>query len=87
MTNMDTALAALRDRPMPDALAGMEAPVMSGLSRLRERQTSLRSLSLACVIAGMVGLWAGGGTHGTSAHATESLLGVPAAAPSNLLAE
>lgn len=87
MTELDTVLAVLRGRPVPDTLERIEAPVMSGLADLCERQTSLRSLSLACVVAGMVGLWAGVGAQGTSAHAAESLLGVPAAAPSSLLVD
>jgi hypothetical protein len=72
---------------MPEALASIDEPVMSGLAAMRERRTSFRSLSLACLVAGLVGLWAGVGTHGTSAHAAESLLGVPAAAPSSLLVD
>lgn len=87
MMELDTALAALRDRPMPEALDGIGQPVMSGLAALRERQTSLRSLSLACVVAGLVGLWAGGVTPPTSPQRVESLLGMPAAAPSSLLVD
>lgn len=86
MTELDTAFAALRDRPMPDALGCIDQSVMSGLAALRERQTSLRSLSLACVVAGLVGLWAGVGNP-ASPKAAETLLGVPAAAPSSLLVD
>lgn len=85
MTELDTVLAALRDRPMPDALDRIDQPVMSGLAALRERQTSLRSVSLACVVAGLVGLWAGVGASAPDRDAAEMLLGVPAAAPSSLL--
>lgn len=87
MTELDTVFAAMRERPMPHALGAIDAPVLAGLARLRERQTALRSLSLACVVAGMVWLWAGGGTPTPGSRDVEALLGVPASAPSSLLVD
>ncbi|SFG11579.1 hypothetical protein SAMN05518801_107206 [Novosphingobium sp. CF614] len=87
MTELDTVLAAMRARPVPGGLEGIDEAVLTGLATLRDRQASLRSVSLACVVAGLVGLWTGVGTHPGDTRSADPLLGLPAAAPSSLLVD
>lgn len=89
MNDLDPVLALLRDEPAPEALHGIDGAIMAGLALGRERQRGRRALVLACGVAAVVGLWGGlsGGLDRNRAYAhEEALLGLPAAAPSHLLA-
>ncbi|MEZ0133028.1 MULTISPECIES: hypothetical protein [Novosphingobium] len=92
MDDLDRMFAQLRDEPVPMALGTLDGKVMAGLAAGRERWALHRSLLLACVVAGGVGLWGGlsgsAGPDGAREHAyvhEDTLLGLPAAAPSHLL--
>ena len=90
MNELDKMIALLREEPLPGALRGIDHPVMAGLVAGRERLSARRGVALACGVAAVVGLW-GGLSMPTPVerhrHAhVEPLLGMPAAAPSHLLA-
>jgi hypothetical protein len=90
MNELDDMLARLRRESVPAALGGLEGPVMAGLAAGRERLSARRGFVLACGVAAVVGLWGGlsmplAPTQHRHAH-VEPLLGMPAAAPSHLLA-
>lgn len=90
MNEVDEIFALLRGEPLPAELGTIDGAVMTGLAAGRESRTGRRGMALACGVAAVVGL--GGGLalpvsasqrdHG---H-VEPLLGMPAAAPSHLLA-
>ncbi|MFC0684958.1 hypothetical protein [Novosphingobium clariflavum] len=90
MNEVDQMFALLRGEPLPGALGGIDGAVMAGLASGRERRAVRRGLALACSVAAVVGLWGGLALpvpaferdHGYG----EPLLGMPAAAPSHLLA-
>lgn len=90
MNEVDQMFALLRGEPLPGALGGIDGAVMTGLASGRERRAVRRGLVLACSVAAVVGLWGGLALpvpaferdHGHG----EPLLGMPAAAPSHLLA-
>lgn len=85
MSDLDELLARLRDVPDHAGLGALEAPVMAGLTRRRETTEARRGLALAGAIAICVGTVA---TLVPGSPATaEPLLGVPGAAPSQLLAD
>ncbi|MFT4053706.1 MAG: hypothetical protein QM681_04300 [Novosphingobium sp.] len=85
MDNLDRIFAQVRDEPMPAGLSAIDDGVMAGLASGRERLAARRTLMLACIVAGGVGLW--GGLVGPAPVQADdgSLLAVPAAAPSHLL--
>lgn len=95
MTDLDEKLALLRDEPAPVALSAIGGAVIAGVAAGQERLRGRRALALACGVAAVVGLWggiagpqrasAGDMRHEVSGH-DEALLGMPAAAPSHLLA-
>mgnify|MGYP007086363428 CR=1 FL=1 len=90
MNEVDQMFALLRGEPVPGALGGIDGAVMAGLASGRERLATRRGLVLACGVAAVVGLWGGlalpvAVPERDHAHA-EPLLGMPAAAPSHLLA-
>jgi hypothetical protein len=84
MHDIDQLLSVLRSRPVPSQLNDIEDAVLTGLARHRDRLIARRGLAIACVMAAFMGLAAGAGTEESAA--AERLLGVPAAAPSHLLA-
>lgn len=84
MNELDHLLLRLRADPAP-GLDGLDGAVMAGLGRRRERQVARRTLALAGGVAFFVGT-AGALVPGAPASA-EPLLGLPAAAPSHLLAD
>jgi len=85
MNDLDAVLSAIREEPVPSRLYAIDDTVMDGLGAYRERQFSRRGLVLATLVAGSIGLSFGIGS-GTPASA-EPMLGVPASAPSHLLAD
>lgn len=93
LDDLDRMFALLRDEPLPAALGGLDGKVMIGLEAGRERRAGRKSLLLAFVVAGGVGLWgglSGGSMPGAGREPAypheEALLGLPAEAPSHLLA-
>lgn len=85
MTNLDTIFEQMRTSPAPDALAAMEASVLAGLAMRQEQAMSRRGLVLAGAIAMVIGSFAS--AFPASEARAGSVFGVPAAAPSNLLAK
>jgi hypothetical protein len=90
MNEVDEMFALLRGEPLPASLGTIDDAVLSGLAAGRDRLVGRRGLALACGVAAVVGL-GGGLALPASAfqrdHAdTETLFGLPAAAPSHLLA-
>ena len=83
MSELDRMLLRLAAEPAP-VLDGLDSAVMTGLGRRRERQVARRTLALAGGVAFFVGA-ARTLVPGAPASA-EPLLGMPAAAPSHLLA-
>jgi hypothetical protein len=83
MTKLDAIFEQVRAVPAPDALAGIEAPVLAGLSMRQEQAMSRRGLVLAGAIAMVIGTFAS--VFPASEARAVSVFGVPAAAPSNLL--
>lgn len=85
MSELDTLLTALGDKPVPAALLTIEGGVLAGLAARRDAVAARRGLVLAGVVAAFVGI-VGAVVPGAPASA-EPLLGVPAGAPSHLLAD
>lgn len=89
MSELEAMLMSLRAQPAPAWLASLDAPVIAGVARAREAAieagVSRRGMVLAGVVAVAVGTTASL-FPGSSASA-EPLLGVPAYAPSHLLAD
>ncbi len=83
MSELDELLTILRAEPAHIGLAALDSGVMAGVAHRREMVTARRGMMLAGLVAVAVGSVA------TVAPATpasaESLLGVPASAPSQLL--
>lgn len=85
MSDLDRILTLLSDAPTAGALGDVEAPVMAGLARLREARSARRSLLMAGCFAALVGSVTA--LVPSSPAVAEPLLGVPASAPSQLLAD
>lgn len=85
MNDIDAMLATLRDQPLPGRLGELDAVVFDGLAALRDRQSSRRAMALAIIVAGFVGF--AGGIGANSPASAQPLFGIPAAAPSHLLAD
>lgn len=87
MSELDELFTALRAEPAPAGLGAIDGAVMAGLARARvaEAGVARRGMALAGLVAVVVGVMAAG-TPGSTAYA-EPLLGVPASAPSHLLAD
>lgn len=85
MRDLDRLLTILSDAPTVGALADVEVPVMAGLARLREARAARRSLALAGCFAALVGSLTTLVPSGPAV--AEPLLGIPASAPSQLLAD
>ncbi|AIT82330.1 hypothetical protein [Novosphingobium pentaromativorans] len=86
MDDLDRIIAQLREEPVPERLDAMEGSVMAGLTAARERLVARRGIVLGCAVAGLIGLWGGLALPGTQSVHEDPLLGLPAAAPSHLLA-
>lgn len=84
MTQLDTLFDSLRAAPAPDALDAIEAAVFTGVARQRERAVARRGLILAGVISMVVGTTAS--LFPSSEARADPIFGIPANAPSHLLA-
>ena len=89
MDDLDDMLAGLRDAPATARFDGLEAAVMQGLDRRRERSVARRSLMLAGVMAIGIG-WIGSTLPAQPAQAAQAapgplLIGMSDYAPSRLL--
>lgn len=85
MSELDDILRQLRSEPVPGVLAGLDGAVLAGIGRRRESVVARRAIVVAGCVALVVGV---AGALAPSAPASaEPLLGVPAAAPSHLLAD
>lgn len=85
MSDLDRILTILSGAPIVGALADVEAPVMAGLASLREARSARRSLVMAGCFAALVGSVTT--LVPTGPAVAEPLLGLPASAPSQLLAD
>ena len=79
MSDLDRILIILSDQPAPAELANVEAPVMAGIARLRERRNARRAMVLAGFVAAFVG--SASALVPTGPAVAEPLLGMPAARP------
>lgn len=86
MNDLDQMLSKLRGEPVPHALTTIDGAVIAGIALGRERLAGRRSVALACAVAAVVGLWGGLSAPGHTIDRDHSLLAIPAAAPSHLLA-
>ena len=86
MADLDHWLNAIRSEPSDERLARMDAAVMQGLVRHRDRTTARRSLMLAGLLAIGVG-WAGSLVPGAPAQAASLPIGMSDYAPSSLLGQ
>lgn len=86
MNDLDEMLSNLSGEPLPPALASIDGAVMAGIAIGRERRAGRRSVALACGVAAVVGLWGGLSLPRHAPDQDHSLLAIPAAAPSHLLA-
>ncbi|MEO6715856.1 MAG: hypothetical protein ABIM50_01200 [Novosphingobium sp.] len=84
MTQLDTILQSLSAAPAPDALGAIESGVFAGVALQRERAVARRGLVLAGAISMAIG------TSASLVPASEAradpIFGIPANAPSHLLA-
>jgi hypothetical protein len=85
MTTVDQLLEQMRDAPPHAGLSAIGAGVVEGAMRLREQRVSRRGLALAGAIALVIG--AGGSLVPTAPASASPLFGIPASAPSHLLAD
>lgn len=86
MDDLDTSLARLRAMPTDGRLAAMDGPVMRAVAQRRERAVVRRSLTLAGVVALVIG--GAGSIPATVSARTASqpvMLGMSDYAPSRLL--
>lgn len=84
MTDLDQLLGTVRALPTDARLANIDAAVMCGLAKQRDRTTARRSLMLAGLLAVGIG-WAGSVLPGVPAHAAPTPIGMSDYAPSRLL--
>lgn len=84
MTQLDTVLQSLSAAPVPDALGAIEPGVFAGVAQRRERAVSRRGLVLAGAISMMIGVSAS--LISASEARAGPMFGIPASAPSHLLA-
>jgi hypothetical protein len=84
MTQLDSVLLSLRAAPAPDALGAIEPGVFAGVARQRERAVSRRGLMLAGAISMVIGVSAS--FIPASEARADPIFGIPANAPSHLLA-
>ena len=84
MTQLDTVLQSLSAAPAPDALAAIETGVFAGVALQRERTVSRQGLVLAGAISMVIG--ASASLLPASDARADPIFGIPANAPSHLLA-
>lgn len=85
MTNLDKQFARMREAPLPEGLDAIEQTVFAGIASRREAAVARRGLVLAGAVSLVIGLSAS--LVPVNEAQAESLLGVPAAAPSRLLGQ
>lgn len=85
MTTVDQLLEQMRDVPPHAALDALGAGVVESAMRLREQQMSRRGIALAGAIALVIGVV--GSLVPTAPASASPLFGIPASAPSHLLAD
>lgn len=86
MADLDQWLDAVRSGPSDERLAQMDAAVIRGVVRHRDRTTARRSLMLAGLLAVGIG-WAGSLVPGARAQAAPLPIGTSEYAPSRLLGQ
>jgi len=84
MMQLNTVFDSLRTAPTPDALAAIESAVFAGVALQREKAISRRGLVLAGAISLVIG--ASASFVPASEATARPIFGIPAAAPSHLLA-
>jgi hypothetical protein len=86
MTDIDAALARLRDMPVPAGLSAIDAPVLAALADrpAGSARASASMLGIAAAVAMTIGM-AGSLLPSTPAHASAAFGAPPALAPSSLL--
>lgn len=87
MNDLDILLLQLRDEASDPRLGALETSVMAGLATRSEAVVARRGLLLAGVMAAIVGVGFSATWTGPGRLPDQALLGIPAAAPSRLLAE
>jgi hypothetical protein len=86
MTDLDQMLGAVRTLPTDARLADMDAAVMDGFAKRRDRMTARRSLMLAGLLAVGIG-WVGSIVPTAPAQAAPVPIGMSDYAPSRLLGQ
>jgi hypothetical protein len=86
MNDLDELLLTARTMPVDARLADMDAAVMGGLAKRRDRMMARRSLALAGLLAVGIG-WAGSILPSAPAQAAPLPLGMSDYAPSRLLGQ
>lgn len=86
MSDLDQLLGAVRAMPADERLADMDAAVMGGLARRRDRVAARRSLMLAGLLAVGIG-WVGSIVPTAPAQAAPVPIGMSDYAPSRLLGQ
>ena len=84
MIQLDALFDILRATPAPEALDAIEADVFSGVARQRDKAESRRGLILAGAISMVIGTTAN--LFPSSEARADPIFGIPANAPSHLLA-
>lgn len=84
MTQLDTVFQSLRAASAPDALGAIESAVFAGVAMQREKAVSRRALVLAGAISMLIGISAS--LVPASEARAGPMFGIPASAPSHLLA-
>lgn len=84
MDELDRLLGAVRTMPTDARLATMDAAILDGLVRRRDRTMARRSLMLAGLLAAGIG-WAGSIMPTETAQAASAPIGMSDYAPSRLL--
>jgi hypothetical protein len=84
MTQLDTILQSLRAAPAPDDLAAIDPGVFAGVALQREKAVSRQGLVLAGAISMVIG--ASASLVSASEARADPIFGIPAYAPSHLLA-
>lgn len=85
MADVDELLGVLAGRTAPAAFSGLESAVFEGLAAHRERVSARRGMAAALLVAAFVGAF--GAVVPSAPAQAEPLFGIPAGAPSHLLAD
>ncbi len=85
MADIDELLGVLAHRAVPPALGSLEGSVLAGLAERRERANARRAMAAALLVAAFVGAF--GSVVPSAPAQAEPLFGIPAGAPSHLLAD